>query len=109
MKGTVKVAYWDTQQGGRPPRLLGEIKGTPTIKLFKPRPKKNPTNKRKIVLDYNYERKAKALKQFALGHIPSFVEAVASDADFDKYTAGRPSMGCREPSCSQRRRRRSHS
>lgn len=40
MKGTAKIAYWDTEQGANPPRLIGQIKGTPTIKLFYPKAKK---------------------------------------------------------------------
>jgi hypothetical protein len=47
MKGTAKIAYWDTEQGANPPRLIGQIKGTPTIKLFYPKTKKNKNNKKK--------------------------------------------------------------
>ena len=77
VKGTVKIAYWDTEQaGGRPP-LLGEIQGTPTIRFYKPKPKQEPgKNTRKIVLDYNFERKAKDMKQFVDANIPSFIEKV---------------------------------
>ena len=77
VKGTVKIAYWDTEQaGGRPP-LLGEIQGTPTIRFYKPKPKQEPgKNTKKIVLDYNFERKAKDMKQFVDANIPSFIEKV---------------------------------
>ena len=36
LKNTVKVAYWDTETNGPAPPLLGQIKGTPTIKAFVP-------------------------------------------------------------------------
>ena len=77
VKGTVKIAYWDTEQaGGRPP-LLGEIKGTPTIRFYKPKPKQQPGKyTKKIVLDYNFERKAKDMKEFVDANIPSFIEKV---------------------------------
>ncbi len=57
MKGLVKVAYWDTEKSGAAPRILGEIRGTPTIKLLRPK-RKARTNKQKDVVDYNMERKA---------------------------------------------------
>ena len=37
--------------------MLGEIRGTPTIKLLRPK-RKAKTNKTKDVVDYNMERKA---------------------------------------------------
>ena len=57
VKGFVKIAYWDTEKSGAVPSILGEIRGTPTIKLLKPK-RKAKTNKQKDVLDYNMERKA---------------------------------------------------
>ena len=72
LKGIVKVAYWDTEQGARPPRLIGQVRGTPTIKLFKPRGRGKPT--KKTTVDYQYERKEPDMRKFALGHMPSFVE-----------------------------------
>ena len=39
MKGAVKVAYWDTETGMRPPSMFGDIRGTPTIRVFVPRKK----------------------------------------------------------------------
>ena len=72
LKGIVKVAYWDTEQGARPPRLIGQVKGTPTIKLFKPRGRGKPT--KKAVVDYQYERKEPDMRKFALGHMRSFIE-----------------------------------
>lgn len=76
MKGHVKVAYWDTEQGARTPSLLGQIRGTPTIKLFVPKRKKNKNNRKKNVLDYNFERDLKSMKRFVEGNMPSFVEKV---------------------------------
>jgi len=35
----VKIAYWDTEQNGPRPPMLGEFQGTPTIRLFKPKKK----------------------------------------------------------------------
>lgn len=85
VKGTVKVAYWDTEQeGGRPP-LLGEIKGTPTIRLFKPKKKQGPSNKKKVVVDYNYERKAKDMKRFVDEQMPNFIEKVNSPKDLTSF------------------------
>ena len=76
VKGTAKVAYWDTEQGGRRPSLLGEIKGTPTIRLYVPKPKQGNSNHKKVVLDYNYERMAKDMKQFLDQNMPNFVEPI---------------------------------
>lgn len=87
MKGNVKIAYWDTEQrGGRPP-LLGEIKGTPTIRLYRPVPKQGPSNAKKVVVDYNGERKAKDMKRFADGNMPDFIEKVRSAEDLTKFEA----------------------
>lgn len=72
----MKVAYWDTEQGGARPRLLGEVKGTPTIRLYKPKAKQGNSNRKKVVLDYNQERKAKDMKKFVDYAIPDFVEKV---------------------------------
>jgi protein disulfide-isomerase A6 len=79
VKGTVKIAYWDTEQGGRRPTLLGEVKGTPTIRLYIPKPKQGNSNRKKQVLDYQYERKAKDMKQFLDQNMPNFVEPVRGD------------------------------
>lgn len=85
MQGMVKVAYWDTQSGEQPPRVLGEIKGTPTIRLFKPKLQQGDSNKKKVVLDYNLERKAKAMKQFVEYNMPSFVENISGLSSFEKF------------------------
>lgn len=76
----MKVAYWDTEQGGARPRLLGEVKGTPTIRLYKPTAKQGNSNRKKVVLDYNQERKAKDMKKFVDYAMPDFVEKVKGAA-----------------------------
>lgn len=76
VKGTVKVAYWDTEQQGRRPPLLGDFKGTPTIRLYVPKAKQGLSNRKKKVLDYNYERKAKDMKQFLDQNMPNFAEPI---------------------------------
>ena len=78
VKGTVKIAYWDTEQQSRPPALLGEIKGTPTIRLFVPKKKQGDSNAKKVVLDYQYERKAVAMKRWIDSQMPDFVEKISS-------------------------------
>jgi len=83
-KGIVTVAYWDTEGGSRPPRLLGEYKGTPTIRLFTPKKKqkKKGSNSEKIVLDYNHgERNLKDLKKFLEYQIPNFVDRIKFGVD----------------------------
>lgn len=86
VKGFVKIAYWDTEKSGPVPAVLGEIRGTPTIKLLVPK-RKARTNKQKNVVDYNMERKADDMKQFALDSMPSFVERISGPDDFDKFQA----------------------
>lgn len=87
-KGTVKVAYWDTEQTGRRPALLGEVKGTPTIRMYVPKKKQGTSNRQKVVLDYNFERKAKDMKQFVDQNMPNYAEPVRGDltAFADKAT-----------------------
>ncbi|KAL7524829.1 hypothetical protein ACHAXR_002085, partial [Thalassiosira sp. AJA248-18] len=84
VKGFVKIAYWDTEKSGSAPNILGEIRGTPTIKLIKPK-RKAKTNKQKDVVDYNMERKADDMSSFALDLMPSFVERVNGPEDFEKF------------------------
>ena len=79
------IAFWDTeQQGGRPP-LLGEIKGTPTIRLYKPKKKQGDSNKQKVVVDYNYERKAVDMKRFVDAQMPNFAEKVDGEKDLQAF------------------------
>jgi protein disulfide-isomerase A6 len=85
MKGTAKIAYWDTEQGANPPRLIGQIKGTPTIKMFYPRPKQNINNKKKIILDYNQAREMEPMKQYVESKIPNFVEKIVDTKQHDKF------------------------
>jgi len=83
-KGLVTVAYWDTEGGSRPPRLLGEYKGTPTIRLFTPKKKqkKKGSNAEKNVLDYSHgERNVKDMKKFLEYQIPNFVERIKFGID----------------------------
>lgn len=85
MKGSVKVAYWDNG-AGPPPRLVGEIRGTPTIKFIYPNKKnKRTTNKRKIVLDYNGERKLDAMLAYASSQMPNHLTRINGDADYAKF------------------------
>jgi len=87
MKGAVKIAYWDTAQGN-PPRLVGQIRGTPTIKFIYPSKKnKRTTNKKKIVSDYNGERKADGMYEFAASRMPNGVQRINSAKDFAKFAA----------------------
>lgn len=83
VKGFVKIAYWDTESSGPVPQILGQIQGTPTIKLLRPK-RKAKTNKSKDVVDYNMERKADDMSTFALDLMPSFVERVNGPEDFEK-------------------------
>ena len=84
VKGFVKIAYWDTEKSGQAPPVLGEIRGTPTIKLLRPK-RKAKTNKAKDVVDYNMERKADDMTTFALDLMPSFVERIIGTEDFTKF------------------------
>lgn len=88
MKGTVKVAYWDTEQGAQPPRLIGQIKGTPTIKFIYPSSKnKANTNKKKIVVDYQQAREMKPMMEFAEAKMPNFVEKLKGEKGLTKFIA----------------------
>lgn len=86
VKGTVKIAYWDTEQRGRRPTLLGDFQGTPTIRLYKPKKKqKGGSNVQKIVTDYQFERKAVDMKRFLDAQMPEFVEKVKDPSDLAKF------------------------
>jgi hypothetical protein len=87
-KGYITVAYWDTEESGRPPKLLGDYQGTPTIRLFVPKPKQHPDSvAKKNVLDYQYERKAADMKKFAEGNMPNFLESIKGLSDLTKFQA----------------------
>jgi len=85
VKGNVKIAYWDTEQSGRPPRALGDYSGTPTIRLFKPVIKQGDSEKKKIVKDYKYERKAVDMKRFVDAEMPNFLERVKGLESLKKF------------------------
>ncbi|GES95003.1 disulfide isomerase [Rhizophagus clarus] len=84
LKGLVKVAAIDCDDtSNRNVCSTYEIKGFPTIKLFPSQAvpdKKNPGSFFKRPKDYNGERTAKAIIDFALSEIPSFVQPIS-----DKY------------------------
>jgi hypothetical protein len=56
--------------------LLGQISGTPTIRLYKPVTKQGKSNAKKIVLDYQFERKAVDMKRYVDGQMTNFVEPI---------------------------------
>ena len=86
VKGTAKIAYWDTEQRGRRPTLLGDFQGTPTIRLYKPKKKQKPgSNVQKVVTDYQFERKAVDMKRFLDAQMPDFVEKVKDPNDLAKF------------------------
>jgi hypothetical protein len=84
----VTIAYWDTQGGSRPPRLLGEYSGTPTIRLFSPKrkPKKAGSFAEKTVLDYSHgERNAGDMRKFLEYQLPNYVERIKfGKEDYDR-------------------------
>lgn len=87
MAGTVKVAYWDTA-AGNPPRLFGQIKGTPTIKFIYPHKKnKKDSNKKKVISDYNGERKLAAMVDFAKSRMPHYISKINSEKELDTFIA----------------------
>ena len=71
------MAYWDTEQGGGAPPLLGQIQGTPTLKAFVPERRSARNEKRAV--PYEQAREVRELQRFALGLMPDYVEP-ASDA-----------------------------
>lgn len=77
-------AYWDTEKSGPVPSIIGQIQGTPTIKLLRPK-RKAKTNKQKDIVDYNMERKASDMESFALDLMPNFVERVNGAEEFQKF------------------------
>ena len=81
----MKVAYWDTEQGAQTPALLGQIKGTPTIKAFLPDRKSAKNTKR--ALDYDQAREAKDLVRFAVNNMPNYVERLDGEEALTSYEA----------------------
>jgi len=81
----VKVAYWDTAQGPTP-GMVGQIKGTPTIKHIRPKKKnKKTSNAKKQISDYNGAREYKALAEYADYMLPSFVTRINGEKDLGKF------------------------
>lgn len=86
MKNSVKIAYWDTEQGAQTPSEFGQIQGTPTIKFITPSKKnKRGSFKKKLVQDYNGERAFKDMMLFAENKMPNFVERINGKKDMDKF------------------------
>ena len=85
------MAYWDTETGQQPPAALGQIQGTPTIKLFFPQ-KKSRKNAKKSV-DYNGPRELKPMVKFAVEYMPNFVEKVEGVSGHAKFAAKAESNG----------------
>ena len=79
------MAYWDTEANGATPPLLGQIKGTPTIKAFVPSRKsvKNAKN----VEEYQQAREVKDLVRFATSRMPNFVERVKTAQELEAAQA----------------------
>lgn len=86
----VTIAYWDTQGGSRPPRLLGDFQGTPTIRLFTPKrkPRKPGTVSEKNILDYQHgERTAADMRKFLEYQLPNYSERVKfGKEDYDRLS-----------------------
>ncbi|KXS20406.1 hypothetical protein M427DRAFT_66424 [Gonapodya prolifera JEL478] len=79
LKGLVKVVAIDCDDDAQKP-LCGaqQIKGFPTIKVFSPRvSKKNPLSFTKSATDYQGQRTAKAMVDFAISQIPNYVVQVS--------------------------------
>ena len=91
LRNQVKVAYWDTEQGAMPP-LLGQIKGTPTIRAFVPR--RGSSRNAKQALDYEQAREVKDLMRFAVANMPNFVEVVKGEAALHKLEQKAAEVPC---------------
>ena len=89
VKGMVTIAYWDTEGGSRPPRLLGEYQGTPTIRLFSPKrkPRKQGSVSEKNILDYQHgERTSTDMRKFLEYQLPNYAERVRfGKDDYDRF------------------------
>lgn len=93
----VTIAYWDTGGGSRPPRLLGEYSGTPTIRLFSPKrkPRTPGSTSEKTVMDYQHgERTSSDIRKFLEQKLPNYVEPVSNGRkDYDRLHAKAASFG----------------
>ncbi|CAG8599382.1 6968_t:CDS:2 [Acaulospora morrowiae] len=83
LKGLVKFAAVDCDdQSNSNVCTVYEIKGFPTIKLFPSKmteDRKKPGNYYKKAKDYNGPRTAKAIADFALPEIPSYVQPISNE------------------------------
>jgi len=87
MSPNVKIAYWDTAQGN-PPRLFGQIKGTPTIKFVVPSKKnKRTSNKKKSISDYRGERKSPEMISYATSMMPNHIVKLKKADDLTGFIA----------------------
>lgn len=75
------MAYFDTEGSFQAPAALGQIQGTPTIKVFIPKGKKN----KKSVIDYAGPRELKDLKAFAVQHMPNFAISISGHKSFSSF------------------------
>ena len=81
------VKYWDTTKS-QPPRVVGQIRGTPTIKFVYPSPKnKRNSNKKKVITDYNGEREWRPLMEYATSRMPNFVKRINGAKGLDDFVA----------------------
>jgi len=81
----VKIGYWDIS-ASKTPRIVGEVRGTPTIKFLYPSKKNGRgSNKKKIVSDYNGERKWKDMATFAAEKMPNYVMRIKDDSSLKKF------------------------
>lgn len=86
MKNTVKIAYWDTEQGAATPPEFGQIQGTPTIKFITPSKKnKKGSYKQKTARDYTGAREFKDMMLFAENNMPNFMERINGKTDLEKF------------------------
>lgn len=82
------MAYWDTAQGNPPANIVGQIRGTPTIKFIAPhRKNKRTSNRKKQVSDYNGERKADAMLDYARGMQPNYATYINGEVAMSKFEA----------------------
>lgn len=81
----VKIGYWDTMQGPTP-HMVGQIRGTPTIKYIAPKKKnKKNSNAKKKLSDYNGPREYQPMADFVSGMLPNFVTKINGAKDLEKF------------------------
>jgi len=68
--------------------MIGQIKGTPTIKFVYPSPKnKRTSNKKKIITDYQGAREWKPMHEFASSRMPNFIQKISGEQGLQKFIA----------------------